>query len=42
MSIYFPVVSIYFPVVNQKEIDNFDVNSISEDSPDGYILEVDF
>ena len=24
-----------------KNVDNFDVNSISEDSPIGYILEVD-
>ena len=34
-----------FKWLSQKEIDNFDVNSmelhsISEDSPDGYILEV--
>ena len=30
-----------FKWLGQKEIDDFDVNSISKDSPDGYILEVD-
>ena len=30
-----------FKWLNQKEIDKFDVNSISENSSNGYILEVD-
>ena len=30
-----------FKWLNQKEIDQFDVNSIGENSPTGYILEVD-
>ena len=30
-----------FKSLNQKEIDKFDVNSIKENSLDGYILEVD-
>ena len=30
-----------FKWLNKKEIDKFDVNSISENSSDGYILEVD-
>ena len=30
-----------FKCLNQKEIDKFDVNSISENSSNGYILEVD-
>ena len=28
-------------MVNSKKIDKFDVNSISENSYDGYILEID-
>ena len=39
MKIYLPYWG--FKCLSHKEIDNFDVNSISEDSPDGYILEVD-
>ena len=30
-----------FKQLNQKEIDKFDVNSISENSFDGYVLEFD-
>ena len=45
-NLYGLAVNIYLPYwgfkfLSHKEIDNFDVNSISEDSPDGYILEVD-
>ena len=38
-SIYLP--SGKFTWLSQKEINNFDVDSIIEDSPDAYILEVD-
>ena len=30
-----------FKWLSQKKIDNFDLNSISEDSPISYILEID-
>jgi len=30
-----------FRFLSPEEIENFDVNSISDDSPTGYILEVD-
>ena len=45
-NLYGYVISQYLPYggfkwLSQEKIKNFDVNSISEDSPDGYILEVD-
>ena len=29
-------------MVKSEKIDNFDINSVAENSPDGYILEVDW
>ena len=45
-NLYGWAISQYLPYsklkwLNQKEIDKFDVNSIDENSLDGYILEVD-
>ena len=45
-NLYGWVISQYFPYSgfkwsNQKEINGFDVNSVSENSSHGYILEVD-